>query len=364
MKRSTCFGWTAPVLVLLVSLSPARAQFSAVGGVVAPAAVPPPVLTYGGYGVYGGYGTQWMQNPYQGYLDGAASVTTANAQYQMTIQQAKLAREEARRSSLETRRQTLLERQFELSLMPDPEQIRQKEMMKSLERSRNNPPLIDIWKGTALNDLLRDIQTAQSHGISGGEDVPLSPDVLKHINVNTGTTRGGVGLLRDDGKLTWPAPLRQDLFDQQRGRIDELLQKAVQEAHSGPVDAKLLRDLRTATTQLGRAIDASLSELSSTDYIDSSRYLRELKDGLRVLEQSDVAKYFSSKWTPRGSTVGDLVRQMTKEGLKFGPAVSGDESYYTVLHRALVDYDLGMAQLAATLPPQRGAIGREKSPNR
>src|SRR5579871_703062 len=38
---------------------------------------------YGGYGL--GYGTQWMMNPYEGYLRGAADVTNANAQYQLTI---------------------------------------------------------------------------------------------------------------------------------------------------------------------------------------------------------------------------------------------------------------------------------------
>src|SRR6516162_3532652 len=49
----------------------------------------------GGAGLYGGYGlgglgwggmfTQWMMNPYEGYLSGVSSVTNANAQYQVTI---------------------------------------------------------------------------------------------------------------------------------------------------------------------------------------------------------------------------------------------------------------------------------------
>src|SRR5262249_39654181 len=48
---------------------------------------------YGAYGMAGlGWGTQWMINPYEGYLSGAAAVTNANAQYQLTIQQAKIVR--------------------------------------------------------------------------------------------------------------------------------------------------------------------------------------------------------------------------------------------------------------------------------
>ncbi len=46
------------------------------------------------------------------------------------------------------------------------------------------------------------------------------------------------------------------------------------------------------------------------------------------------------------ATVAELVQQMTRQGLRFAPAVSGDESYYTVLHRALVDYDNSVSQPA------------------
>ena len=342
---------------MMLAAVPARAQFVGVGGITAPAVLPPPVFRGGfglGYGRFGlgysglglGWGTQWMQNPYEGYLNGAANVTTANAQYQLTIQQAKLAREEARRSALQTRRAAIQERQYELSLMPDAEQIRQQQMMKSLQRSRNNPPAVEIWAGTALNDLLRAIQSSHTRGVTG-PDVPLSSGVLKHINMTAGTTRGGVGLLRNDGKLTWPYVLRQAKFDEQRKRMDELLPQAVKAAHAGPVGVELLDDLNATQKQLERTLDARVADLTPSEFIQGSRYLRELKDSLKVLQQSDVARYFRTEWTPQGSTVAELIRQMTREGLRFAPAVSGDESYYTSLHRSLVDYDMGLSQLTA-----------------
>jgi hypothetical protein len=347
-------GW---FFVLAVGMTPtaATAQFVATSGLTAPAVLPSPLLNYGAFvppalGMGFGFGwTNWMQNPYEGYLNGAANVTTANAQYQLTIQQAKLAREEARRSALRTRRAAIEERQYELSLLPDAEKIRQDQMMRSLERSRNNPPLTEIWAATALNDLLRDIQGAHTRGISGPE-VSLSPEVLRHINTTTGTTYGGIGLLREGGKLTWPAVLRQTTFETERKQLDELLPQAVTQAQSGEVSAETLGQLNTAAKELERAIDARATDLSSTEYIQAARYLRELKESLRVLQQSDVAKYFQSGRTPQGATVADLVRQMTKEGLRFAPAVSGDQAYYTALHRSLVEYDYGLAQLRATAP--------------
>jgi hypothetical protein len=342
---------------MLFASAPAHAQFAGAGGVTAPAALPPPVFTGvppgGGYGLgYGyGWGTQWMQNPYEGYMNGAANVTMANAQYQQTIQQAKLTREQARRSSLETRRAAIEERQYELSLRPDPEKIRQEQMMRSLQRSRNNPPLVDIWSATALNDLLRDIQSSQTRGVSGRE-VPLPPEVLQHINVTTGTTTGGIGLLRDNGKLSWPYVLQQPFFDNQCKRLDELLPQAVNEARTGRVSRQLLDSIRSTQKDLERSLDAHVADLTPSEFTEASRYVRELKDSIRVLQQSDVSKYFSSAWTPKGSTVGELVQQMTRQGLRFAPAASGDEPYYTSLHRALVDYDMGVAQLTAVPPPR------------
>jgi hypothetical protein len=342
-------------MILVFAPASTRAQFAGAGGLIAPAVLPSPAFGFGGLGFGGGYGlglgwgTQWMQNPYEGYLNGAANLTTANAQYQQTIQQARLTREEARRSALETRKQAILERQWELSLQPDPEQIRQQQMMKSLQRSRNNPPLTEIWSATALNDLLRAIQTAHTQGIAG-PDVTLSPEVLRHINMTTGTTYGGVGLLRESGKLTWPYVLQQSSLDEDRKRLDEVLPQAVKEARSGPVSRDTLNNVRSAMSRLERNLDAQVADLTPSEFIEGSRYLRELKDSVKVLQRSDVSRYFRTEWTPQGSTVSDLVRQMTQQGLRFAPAVSGDEPYYTTLHRALVDYDMGVTQLTSVQP--------------
>jgi hypothetical protein len=302
----------------------------------------------GAYGGGNGYGygpSTWMQTPMQGYMNGAANITTANAQYQQTIQQAKLTREEARRSALQTRKATIEERQYELSLQPSAEELRQKDLQYRLQRSRNNPPTTEIWSGGALNDLLRAIKDEQSHG-QFGPDVPLPPDVLRHINVTTGTTYGGVGVLRDGGKLTWPFTLRQPIFDDQRNTLSKLFVQAVQQAPSGQIDITLLDNLGKSLKELQRAVDARVDDLSPSQYIEASRYVRELKSGYQVLQSSDVAKYFRPSWTPQGTTVGALIQQMTKEGLTFAPATSGDETYYTSLHRSLVDYDIGVSKMA------------------
>ena len=269
------------VLVATVS-SPlaARAQFNGSGGAAPPPAAPPGgyVPAVGGYGTGYGYGANpyARSTPYEGYMNGAANITNANAQYQQTIQQAKLTREEARRSSLQTRRATMEERQYELSIQPTAEDMRQKDLKYNLQRARHNPPKTEIWSGGALNDLLRAIQGGQSHGLTG-PTVAVPSDVLKHINLTSGTTYAGVGLLRDDGKLTWPAVLRKSTFDQERNKVNEQFQKAVKQAHSGEVDVNLLDEIDKTLKYLQRHIDAQVEALSPSQFIQASRYTPRVK---------------------------------------------------------------------------------------
>jgi hypothetical protein len=287
----------------------------------------------GSYGGYVGY-----QGPYYGYLSGAAEVTNANAQYQQTIQQASLTREQARQAAVDTRRKVREERQYELATTPTSEDIRQQEMMNSLRRSRSNPPAMDVWTGRALNDLLQAIQNAQVRGYLG-PPVPLPPDSLPHINFTTGTTYGGLGVLKDGGKLEWPLVLKKDTFKAERLRLDELTAQAARQAYSGPVTDTVQNDLVDAIATLEAAVNRQVQDLTPTQFVQAMRYVRELKEASKVVQDPKVSAYFQGSRSVKADTVGELVQQMTTKGLKFAPAVSGDETAYTALYPALLQYD-------------------------
>jgi hypothetical protein len=330
------------------------------GAYTGPAMYPMPAPSSGGYGGYGfnpwgwGYG---RTNPYEGYLNGAANVTLANAEYQTITQQARLVREQANQSHLDTRKKTIEQRQWELAQMPDPEEERQKDMYRALMRARNNPPAVEIWSGDALNSVLTAIQGAQARGIKGPR-VPLSPDLVKHINVNAGVTRGSTGLLKSGGKLAWPFALRQPLFDGDRAAVNKPLEDAVRQAPSGEVSVATLNALNNGIKQFEANVDAHIADLTPDQYVDATRYLKELKGSFNILKQSDVAKYFSPQGTAQGNTVAELVAHMTANGLKFAPAVSGDESFYTALYQDLAAYDNGIAMLVARPGPPQGGPDR------
>ncbi len=302
----------------------------------------------GGYGMagYGMYGTQWMMNPYQGYLSGAADVTRAQAEYWQTIQQAKLTRQEAIRSSIQTRRAMIEEAEWERAHMPDPEKIRQQALERELNRARSSPPLTDIWTARALNALLRHLIAQQGQGAKG-PDVRISEDTLDHINLKIGDNRGNAGLLKDSGNLRWPLPLLRDSFKEGRESINRLMQAAYKSAAGGSKpDSGTIRDLQANYKKLKDELDANVSQLTPDEYIAANQYLNHVDRAISALKSPNVVHYFDGSWKSNARNVADLVKFMREQGLWFDEATPKDEPYYTSLYYALAAYDRGVQRVA------------------
>jgi hypothetical protein len=206
-----------------------------------------------------------------------------------------------------------------------------------VRRSRNDPPVTEIWSGKALNDLLLAIQQQQAKGLRGPA-IPLEEDVLKNINVTSGANSGSLGLFRDNGQLHWPLELTRPEYEPERRRLDELAARAYKQATNGAVDANVLREMANIVDSLQTRLRRSVADSSPSDYIKAKRYLNDLDSAIKVLEDPNVSKYANRTLAAKGGTVSDLVTEMSGQGLKFAPAVAGDEGAYVALHRAMASY--------------------------
>jgi hypothetical protein len=289
-----------------------------------------------------------MMNPYEGYLKGAADITRGNAQYYQTIQQAKLTRQSVLRSSLETRRAMIEEAEWEREHMPDPEKIRQKELERELESARVSPPPTDIWSARAPNALLRHLIDRQGEGALGPR-VPLSEDIVKHINTSAGNTRGNVGLIRDNGNLDWPESLMRGEFKEPRERLNSLMKDAYKSVASdnNPSDATL-NNLQDNFKDMQKILEANVANFSPNLYIEANRYLGEVKDAITALKDPNVANYVNNNFTPKATNVAELVHFMREKGLRFAPATDKDRPAYMALYHALAAFDAGLPRAAST----------------
>jgi hypothetical protein len=85
----------------------------------------------------------------------------------------------------------------------------------------------------------------------------------------------------------------------------------------------------------------NVDNMSSTDYIQALRYVNQMMDSMKALQDPGAANFFT-KWTVMAHSVGELVQEMTQKGLKFAPVTIGNEPYYTALQRAMVTYAAGL----------------------
>ena len=298
-----------------------------------------------GYGYGNPYGYAMMANPYSGYLQGVANVTQANGQYQVLMQQAKSARQQVISQVIDNRRKLFDELKYERENTPTAEDLREQEQQMMLRRARNDPPSSEVWSGQALNSLLQSIQKIQGTQGLTGADVPLDPDTLNHINVNTGATLSNVSMFRDGKRLQWPLVLRQGRFALNRETINELVPRVLTAKASGRDDDEALTELLKAVENLRQQVKNSIDELGPSDYVRAMRYANQLSDAVKTLPEPEADNYLSGKWAARGKDVGELIGNMTRSGLKFAAASPGEEAYYNALYQSMRQYESSLSQL-------------------
>jgi hypothetical protein len=220
-----------------------------------------------------------------------------------------------------------------------PEQVRQLAKIVAMRRSLD-PPLCDIYSAEALNVLMEDLQPFLT---SSGKcpNLPLDPDIFGQINVRSVQHRSGnIGILKNKGRLSWPRTLRAADYQESREAFTALVPQAIDQAIHDGLQPETLQDMENALGKLNGRLADNIKNMSTPRHVESKRYLGELQEALKLLEKPHAGNYFNGKFSARGKTVAELIHHMSKQGLRFAPAVSGDEAAYENLHRALVVYDV------------------------
>jgi hypothetical protein len=252
-------------------------------------------------------------------------------------QQALQMREGVLQSRQDTRRKTLDEYLYERANTPTKEDDAERYRMEMLRTSRDHPSPTEIWSGKAPNRILQAIQRQTAQGVQG-PNVPLDPDTVAHINVTSGENAGNYAMLKNGGKLTWPDALLDSAFDDNRKKLDQLSAEAAQQVQSGAVDGATVRNMKKALGSLQTELRQNVSNIDINDYSQAKDCLRNLDGAIKALQDPNVGSIASRRWSAQTSTVADLTQQMTRQGLKFAPALPADQAAYNALYQALVTY--------------------------
>jgi hypothetical protein len=296
---------------------------------------------YGG----SGYGSSYYESTLGGYLRGTADIVASQGKWLGSVQQASLLREQNQQATIETRRKSFDETRYERANTPTFEQERDRVARDDLKRSLNDPPASEIWSGQALNTLLADL-AKRPPDEAGAQAPPLDEDMLRHINLSPG--KGSVGLIRNEGRLSWPLALRSHSHQRERESLNSLVPTVINQAINGRVDPGTLKEIADSVRRLQERLTGDIRELSAAQYIEARRFLIDLEVAQKALARPDAGDYFTRKYAAQGRTIAELVKYMTSQGLTFAPAVPGDNAAYMAVHRAMADYHLAAkARLAA-----------------
>lgn len=301
---------------------------------------------YGNSG-YGGYGNYILPDPYSGYLKGTADVINAQGKYLVNTQQAYLMKEQVRAAQVENRRRVFDEWLYERANTPSLNDERERIIREEVRRSRNDPPLPEIWSAKALNDLLADAQKLQGRKVQG-PNVAIDEEILKKINLTKGDG-SNFGLLKNDGKLNFPLALRgMDGTRELRDELQVAVTKAYNEAKEGKnVDPSTIQKIDDYSTKLQNLLVKNVGTVPFAQYSEAKTYMKQLDDAVKVLKKGDAAEFINGNFTPKAGNVGELIDFMSRKGLQFAPATGNEQAAYLALHKALVAYDVGANTLAA-----------------
>lgn len=297
------------------------------------------------------YGYYNLPDPWSGNLYGSAAVINASGQYMLSTQQAFLMQQQVKREKIENRRRVLEEWLWERNNLPTAQDEFERNQRLELRRQQNDPPVNEILSAQALNVLLIDIQKHMTGSAeNGGPEVRLDEELLRKINVTPpGKGSANIGLLKND-KLSWPLALRGAEFKRDRDLLDTLTPEAKEQAAKGAVDVATLKQLNQSIDKLLADLAGTIKEMPPAQYIESKRFLNDFKDAVRALSLDDASHYFSGKYSAKGKTVAELVKNMTREGLRFAPSVPGNEGAYVALHRALAAFDVSINRAVVEQP--------------
>lgn len=300
------------------------------------------------YGAYTpGYGFSNVYDYGAGFLRGSADVISSEGKFRVMNQQANLIREQVRQARIENRRRAFEEWQWERANTPTLPEERERINKIYLQAALANPSLPEIFSGVTLNTILDQLKQMQARGVRG-PSIPLDEDMLKQINVTTGAN-GSVGLLKKEGRLTWPLALSGSEFETERKNLERNLEAAIGEVSKhGQVDRARMRDMLNDVDQLLVRLGEQGRDLNESRYVEAKRYINQLSDAMRALLSPDAEAYINGKYVARGKTVGELIKNMG--GLQFASAVSGEEKAYRELYQALSAYYNGAQQAAGTQP--------------
>lgn len=207
-------------------------------------------------------------------------------------------------------------------------------LLKALTGANEN----ELVSGEALNHIEIGIVAAEGKG-GKAPSAFLPPDLLAEIRFAGSPAADALNLLRQTGRLDFPAAFDADALKPSRAALEADFAAATAPVLVGrtPDTAKLAK-LEATVKAAQEALTPAIRDLPFEDATAAKKFLNDMAATIPVLRDPKSAGLVNPKWATEGTNVADLVKHMARHKLLFGPAPKGGEEAYMALHQALAAY--------------------------
>jgi hypothetical protein len=211
----------------------------------------------------------------------------------------------------------------------------QKQM--ELQRLLSNPSPGDVTSGAALNAIVDGLEPLVER-FKSLPPTAIDHALLRKMNFTHGA--GSVGLLRDQGRIEWPALLLKLSPADEVGKIRTKIEAQLQEAYrqvsdKGNADPDDLKNLLRSIEGLGDIASGQAQSMTFSQNVEVKRYLKSLEDSVAFLKQPDAADWLPGNHKVKPESLQDLVRVLIEKRIRFAPAIVGNDAAYATMHRSL-----------------------------
>jgi len=290
----------------------------------------------------GSYGYGYYTSPYASYLYGTADVMRAYGQLGVTSEQARILREVAEQAKLETRKKLIDTMAYERAHTPSMTDIQKKAAKQEFDRLQNIATPAEVWTGKAQNVLLQDLIQKTLTKALKLHPLPLNEKLMAHVNVAGKGGYGNIGLLRNKGQFEFPVALQELATEKEQLEMKEDARQAYTRAATGLKFDTYLVTLAQNIESLRERLLKRANDMPTDQYLAAKRFLSYFEDALVAIKNGDVRRNldFHKEFDGEGKTIQDLIDYMGRNGLRFAPAVTGDEDAYQALHSLVTAYSL------------------------
>jgi hypothetical protein len=215
----------------------------------------------------------------------------------------------------------------------------------------DHPEPIDIYRGDALNALVRAIdsmgiqrsaQRSTRVGVPGG--------LLREISLIHGPTKTVISVGRLDVGGKWPRILRDPAFAPARLQYETIFDRVLADASSRQPLLTSIDALRKAVESLEKAFKASTQRAEFEDRRQGRLFLDQLGLTVRALRDPKSQQLLADVLSYLGSSVADLLSFMDRNDLRFARAeIPRERELYEELHALLSEH---RDRLKSSMPPR------------